>query len=159
MGNALGFFQTIAGFDERCTFDNKLRKNGCSFVYLPGLMTHREAFTRTDAHKTSLCRTTHFITVFLFGFCFFHWLEGHFVSWKSAQGDQRKCQTRFISNGMSRGENEGQLKRGVWTLTQQRVVVSTATLSARRLLKLSRAHAGQSGHLCSHSGSCLMAAL
>lgn len=64
---------------------------------------------------------------------FFSWLEGHVVSWKSTPGDQRKCQTRLISDGMSRGENQGQLKRGVWTLTQQKVVVSTATVSAPRL--------------------------
>lgn len=157
-GNSTFF---TAGFHKRRTFDNKLTKKRSLFC-LHARTDDVSGGLRTYRHTQDIVLlddTLHQSVFFSVLFCFFSRPEGHFVSWKSAQGNQRKCQTCFISNGTSRGENEGQLKRGVWTRTKWRLVVSTVTLSARRLLKLSREQAGQSGHLCSHSGSCLMAVL
>lgn len=95
-------------------------------------------------------------------FCFFFvfsWREICISCITHSTRPPKKLSNMFHNKRDVPGSNEGQLNRGVWTLTQQRVAVSIVTLSVCRLLKLTREHSAQPDHLCTSFGSCLITAL
>lgn len=147
---SVGFGLSLVWCSKMCSFLGKWY----FFAYLWGLIPHWEALLPPGVGWQATLHNT--VGVFL---CVFSWSE-IFISWISHTiRPPKKLSNMFHNKRVVPGSNEGQLNRGVRTLTQQRVAVSIVTLSVCRLLKLTREQSAQSDHLCTCFGSCLITAL